>query len=160
AADKRTRPWQIVRTSRFPPPGSEPSRALEEQSEMRNFHRPNERLALGLVVMLSIHLATLRASRAAPPRPTITVSGTPWGVSTCYLGATEGNVGFDVADLQGAGLSTYRIYGGMSRWEQVDDDGTYGSPDIASIKANPNVINWAWWDNAMTNPPGGTDYWW
>ena len=85
------------------------------------FHRPSGFLTLGLVVASSSHLAEPSASFAAPPSPAIT--GTPWGVSTCYLGATEGNVGFAVADLQGAGLSTYRIYGGMSRWEQADDDG-------------------------------------
>src|SRR5258705_7938812 len=91
---------------------------------------------------------------------TITVTGSPWGVSTCYIGATEGNVRFDVADLQAAGINTYRIYGGMSRWEAQDDDGVFGSPTIAEIKANPNAINWTWWDNEMTTPPDNSDYWW
>ena len=27
---------------------------------------------------------------------------------------------FDIADLQGAGITTYRIYGGMPRWETRD----------------------------------------
>jgi hypothetical protein len=94
------------------------------------------------------------------PSATITVSGTPWGVSTCSIGATEGNVRFDIRDLQDAGLTTYRIYGGMSRWEWQDDGGGYGAPTIAQIQANPNVVNWAWWDAAMTNPPNGSDYWW
>src|SRR5688572_30661766 len=98
---------------------------------------------------------------APPPAGnTITVSGTPWGVSTCYIGATEGNVRFNVADLQDAGLNTYRIYGGMSRWERQDDDGVYGSPTIDQIKANPNLVNWTWWDNIMTTPPNGSDYHW
>jgi len=91
---------------------------------------------------------------------TITVSGTQWGVSTCYLGATEGNVRFDATDITGAGMNTYRVYGGMSRWEPVDDSSVYGSPDIPTIKANVNSINWAAWDNIMTNPPNGSDYWW
>jgi len=95
-----------------------------------------------------------------PSGNTITVSGTPWGVSTCYIGATEGNVRFNVADLQDAGLNTYRVYGGMSRWERQDDDGVYGSPTIDQIKANPSVINWTWWDNIMTTPPDGSDYHW
>jgi hypothetical protein len=99
---------------------------------------------------------------AAPPgnNATLTVSGAQWGTSTCHIGATEGNVRFDAADLQEAGATTYRIYGGMSRWEQQDDDGVYGSPSIDQIKANPNAVNWAWWDTAMTSPPNGSDYWW
>jgi hypothetical protein len=81
-------------------------------------------------------------------------------VSTCFIGATEGNVRFELADLQDAGINTYRVYGGMSRWEAQDDDGVYGLPSIAEIKADPNVVNWAWWDEVMTNPPGESDYWW
>jgi hypothetical protein len=91
---------------------------------------------------------------------TISVSGTQWGVSTAYIGATEGNVRFNTADMSDLGINTYRIYGGMSRWEWQDPYGTYGTPTIDQIKADPNVINWTWWDNAMTNPPNGSDYWW
>ena len=91
---------------------------------------------------------------------TLNVSGTPWGVSTCNIGGVEASADFNVADLTDMGMNTYRIYGGMSRWEAQDDDGVYGSPSIATIKANINSINWAWWDNVMTNPPSGTDYWW
>src|SRR5687768_15419298 len=58
---------------------------------------------------------------------TVTVSGTQWGISTCYLGATEGNVRFNINDLTDIGYNTYRVYGGMQRWEGVDDDGVYGS---------------------------------
>src|ERR1044071_477179 len=108
-----------------------------------------------LVTVLLIPTTPVYAASA-----TITVSGTPWGVSTCYIGATEGNVRFNIADLQDAGMNTYRIYGGMSRWEAQDDDGVFGSPSIAEIKANPNVINWTWWDNVMTTPPDNSDYWW
>lgn len=98
-------------------------------------------------------------ARAASTQ-TVLVSGTPSGVSPSYIGATEGNVRFDVTDMQDAGINTYRIYGGMSRWEWQDDSSTYGSPTIDQIKADPSVVNWTWWDNAMTNPPNGTDYWW
>jgi len=91
---------------------------------------------------------------------TITVNGTQWGYSTCYIGAVEGSSRFNIADLQDLGINTYHLYGGMSRWEAQDDDGIYGSPTIDQIKANPNVINWKWWDTIMTNPPGGSDYWW
>jgi hypothetical protein len=102
----------------------------------------------------------LLAAPAGGKSATVTVSGTQWGTSTCYFGATEGNVRFAPGDLQEAGLTTYRVYGGMSRWEWQDDDGVYGSPSIDAIKADPNVVNWAWWDAAMTTPPGGSDYWW
>ena len=101
----------------------------------------------------------------ATPSPTIrpalvTVQGTQWGRSTCYIGATEGSRRFNISDLQDLGINSYHLYGGMSRWEAQDDDGMYGSPTIDQIKANPNVINWDWWDKIMTNPPKGSDYWW
>jgi hypothetical protein len=91
---------------------------------------------------------------------TISVNGTQWGVSTCYIGAVEGSSRFNIADLQDLGINTYLLYGGMSRWESRDDSGIYGYPTIDQIKANPNVINWSWWDSIMTSPPGGSDYWW
>ncbi|HEX8034040.1 MAG TPA: hypothetical protein VF510_09345, partial [Ktedonobacterales bacterium] len=99
-------------------------------------------------------------ARAATGSATIGVSGTQWGVSTAYIGATEGNVRFDTSDMTDLGINTYRIYGGMSRWEWQNPYGTYGAPTIDQIKADPNVVNWAWWDNAMTTPPNGSDYWW
>jgi hypothetical protein len=108
-----------------------------------------------LVAVLLIPATVVQAASA-----TITVSGTPWGTSTCYIGATEGNVRFNIADLQEAGINTYRVYGGMSRWEAQDDDGVFGSPTIAEIKANPGVISWTWWDNVMTTPQDNSDYWW
>ena len=48
----------------------------------------------------------------------------------------------------------------MSRWEPTNAESTYGSPSIAQIEANPGVINWAFFDNIFTNPPGGSDYSW
>jgi hypothetical protein len=58
------------------------------------------------------------------------------------------------------GINTYRIYGSVARWEYQPDSGTVGSPTEAQIQANPNVINWSWWDTVMTTPPGGSDYSW
>ena len=107
------------------------------------------------------HTTTTNTARAVTEKgAAITVRGTQWGVSTCYIGATEGSSGFNSADLTDLGINSYHIYGGMSRWEYQDDSSTYGLPTIDQIKANPNVINWSWWDNAMTNPPNGSDYWW
>jgi hypothetical protein len=94
------------------------------------------------------------------PAATISVAGTRWGTSTCYIGAVEGNTRFNIEDLREAGINTYRILGGMARWEPRDDDGVFGAPSIADIKQNPEVINWSWWDQAMTKPPGGSDYHW
>jgi len=92
--------------------------------------------------------------------PHITVSGTQWGKSSCYIGAVEGSSTFNISDLQDLGINTYRIYGGMSRWDPLDQHGIYGLPSIDQIKANPDSINWSRWDDVMTNPPGGSDYWW
>lgn len=91
---------------------------------------------------------------------TVTVDGTQWGVSTCYIGAVEGTSRFAIEDIRDLGISTYRLYGGMPRWETQDDDGIYGFPSIDQIKADPNIINWAAWDKVMTNPPNGSDYSW
>src|SRR3954463_8503315 len=68
---------------------------------------------------------------------TITVEPQQWGISTKFIGAGEGSGRFNVNDLTDMGANTYRIYGGMSRWERTDDDGVYGSPSIAQIQANP-----------------------
>jgi hypothetical protein len=122
--------------------------------------RRSRRRSLPVLPLVVLTVTALLAGRAEAATATVTVSGTQWGTSTCYIGATEGNVRFDVNDLTGAGINTYRIYGGMARWEWQDDDGVYGSPSVADIRANPNAINWAWWDSAMTTPPNGSDYWW
>jgi hypothetical protein len=120
----------------------------------RSLHRV---LLLTAAVVLVLPTVASAGDRSTA---TLTVSGSPSGTSTCFIGATEGNVDFDVRDLRDAGISTYRIYGGMQRWEAEDDDGVYGSPSIAEIKRDAGVINWSWWDSAMTSPPGGSDYWW
>jgi hypothetical protein len=91
---------------------------------------------------------------------TLTVSGTQWGITSQNLGANEGSSQFNINDLADLGINTYRMYGGMSRWEPTDAESTYGSPTIAQIEADPNVINWAFYDNIFTNPPGGSDYSW
>ena len=83
---------------------------------------------------------------------TVKFSGNAAGVSTRYIDAVEGNINFAIKDLQDLGINTYRIYGGMSRWEP-EDDGKYGWPEISQIKANANIINWAHWDKIMTDPP-------
>lgn len=115
---------------------------------------------LNISVTLGLFLIIFNdAALLAQNAETIKVYGPQWGVSTRYIGAVEGNINFDLNDLQDLGINTYRIYGGMARWEAEDDDSVYGWPSIAEIKTNPNIINWAWWDTVMTSPPNGSDYW-
>ncbi len=80
---------------------------------------------------------------------TITVSPKQWGVSTRYIGGTEGATRFDICDFVDSGINTLRIYGDMSRFEPTDDGGAYGAPTISEIKADPNVILWKRWDEIM-----------
>ena len=116
-------------------------------------------LTIAFLTALILELCSPRAI-FAQNAAAIKISGTAAGVSTRYIGAVEGNINFDLKDLADLGINTYRIYGGMSRWEPEDDDAKYGWPEISQIKANPNTINWAHWDKMMTNPPNGSDYWW
>ena len=116
-------------------------------------------LFFGILIAISLELLS-GTTTFAQNVVAIKFSGTPAGVSTRYIGAVEGNINFDLKDLQDLGINTYRIYGGMSRWEPEDDDGKYGWPQISEIKTNPNIINWAHWDQIMTDPPQGSDYWW
>jgi hypothetical protein len=90
----------------------------------------------------------------------VVVDSVQWGHSTCNIGAVEGSSGFNMTDLKDLGINTYHIYGGMPRWEAQNDSRIYGSPSIGQIKANPDVINWSWWESIMTHPPEGSDYWW
>src|ERR671931_286721 len=97
------------------------SKPLSRRFERLTIHRH-----AGILFVSALLVVTLMFTTTMPmpvPSTRITVSGTPWGMSTCYIGATEGNVRFGIADLQEAGITTYRIYGGMPRWEWQDDDG-------------------------------------
>lgn len=78
-------------------------------------------------------------------------------VTMASVGANEGCGRFAINDLTELGITNYRVYGGASRFEPVDDDATYGSPDIPSIKANPNIINWSAWDTQFNRTDG---YFW
>ena len=98
-------------------------------------------LLMVAVIVLLVPRARADEQKPAPPpttaAATLSVSARPWGVSTRYVGGTEGNMRFDIADLTDCGINTLRIYGDMSRFEPTDDDGVYGSPTIAEIKADP-----------------------
>ena len=61
-----------------------------------------------LAVIGSLLLSTLSGMVAAQDAPaaTILVSGTRWGTSMCYIGATEGNARFDIDDRVSHGSRT------------------------------------------------------
>jgi hypothetical protein len=82
----------------------------------------------------------------------VDVAAEQWGVSTRYIGAVEGSDRFDIRDLTDCGINTYRIFGGMPRFEREDDDGVYGSPSIQEIKSDPDAIRWDRWDEVMARP--------
>lgn len=116
-------------------------------------------IGIFLGILVSLLVATAGQANSSTPEPLLlTVYNHELGASTRYIGACEGNVGFASADFEDLAINTYRVYGGMSRWESEDDDGAYGYPAIAQIKENPDLINWDWWDQVMTYPEGGSDY--
>ncbi|MBE9100506.1 hypothetical protein [Vacuolonema iberomarrocanum] len=125
----------------------------------RSLMRRRWRVGIGFGMLLAVMLTMIEPASSSLPDPLLLmVYDHEIGVSTRYIGACEGNTGFDRADFADLNINTYRIYGGMSRWEAEDDDGNYGSPSIAQIKENPNLVNWDWWDEVMTHPNDGTDY--
>lgn len=102
-----------------------------------------------VIVILCLLTGTMSVS-APLKSATVVVSGTINGLTEEDIGAVEGPCRFDITELADLGITNYRMYSGMARLEPEDDDGVYGSPSIAEIKADPNVINWAFWDNIMT----------
>ncbi len=121
-------------------------------------HRLFSLLIACALLLMTLGCSTPPASAAeeAPAlttaEATIKVSPDQWGVSTRYIGGTEGDSRFHIAELTDCGINTLRIYGDMSRFEPTDDDGEYGSPTIAQIKADPDVIPWQRWDEVMDGP--------
>jgi hypothetical protein len=63
----------------------------------------------GAAALAAASVGTAATSRHAAGTQTVTVAGTQWGVSSCYIGATEGNVRFNIQDLTDAGINTYRV---------------------------------------------------
>lgn len=80
----------------------------------------------------------------------ITAQNTVMSKTPELLGGVEGGH-WNVADLVDCGMTSIRLYCDMSRIEPTDDDGVYGSPTIAQIQANPNIIPWSVWDARMND---------
>lgn len=78
---------------------------------------------------------------------TVTITATQVGTSAENIGVCEGCSGWNINDVTELGAKNVRFWAGMSRVEPVDDDGVYGTPTIAQIKANPNIIPWSTWDS-------------
>jgi hypothetical protein len=133
---------------------------------MITLRRPISVLASLAVVLAAVAMPTYAAK---PPSGggnlSVTVTGTQptmYGyntpaVTTLSVGANEGAGRFNINDLTDLGITNYRLYAGASRFEPVDDDAVFGSPDIPSIKANPSIINWSAWDTQFNRPDG---YFW
>jgi hypothetical protein len=121
-------------------------------------------LILTLAISVGAAAPAQFSAKGKPPTATpggellaVTVSGTQIGITQQSIGTVEGNGGFNLNDLTDLGITNYRMYGGASRYEPADDDAVYGSPTIADIQANPNVINWAAWDAQFNRTDG---YFW
>src|SRR5262245_50022987 len=109
-----------------------------------------DRCRCALVALVGLVLLVASVSHAETY--TVTVTGTSDGLTEQSIGATEGCTRFNIEELVDAGLRNYRLWAGMSSLEPVDDDGIYGAPTIAAIKANPDVINWSTWDTQFHRP--------
>lgn len=112
-----------------------------------------------LLTLLGVLFAGLAPAQAANISLTVTSSfyQRPDGLnryhkSLTYIGAVEANGRFVASELADLGINAYRLYVGMERLESADDNGVYGSPDIPTIKANPNMIPWTTWDTAFRTP--------
>jgi|GEM_PF-1605698 len=126
-------------------------------------------LTWGVIVVLltSLFQGWVPAHAAQSVTVTTTLYQRPDGLnrthlSMKYIGSIEAATRFNTADMLDLGINSLKLYMGMPRVEMTDDDGVYGSPSIAQIKANPNIIPWAFWDNAFqclcayTDPDWGT----
>ena len=99
------------------------------------------------LVVLGFVLAGYPGSAAVA----VTVQNTVIGRTPEFLGTVEGGH-WNVADLVDCGMNSVRLYCDMSRIEPTDDDGVYGLPSIAEIKANPNLVPWDLWDQRLNDP--------
>jgi hypothetical protein len=103
-------------------------------------------IVLGLI-LVCVSLISILGNAAAV---NLTVSSTVMGKTPEYLGTVEGGF-WNVADLVDCGMKSVRLYCDMTRIEPTDDDGAYGTPTIAQVKANPNIIPWTLWDQRMND---------
>jgi len=88
---------------------------------------------------------------APTPGGAIIVTSQTDGVTEKSIGACEGDQGFKISDLRDIGIKNYRIWASALRHPWNDEDGVWGSPTIAQIKANPNLIAWSLWDSTLRN---------
>lgn len=90
-------------------------------------------------------ISILLISHFAIAQEAITVSGTPMGISTRYMGVTGAPKAAFAPKFVDLGITTNRIFTDVTSFEPTDDDAAYGTPTIDQIKSNINVIPWATW---------------
>lgn len=103
---------------------------------------------LTLVVFAALLAVVMNGAAAAV---NLTVQNNTIGRTPEFFGTVEGGH-WNVADLADCGMNSVRLYCDMARIEPTDDDGVYGSPSIAELKANLNLIPWSLWDQRLNDP--------
>lgn len=100
-----------------------------------------------ILVTICVLALTFPAIAGKPPPvgSAIIIQNSVLGKTPEFYGTVEGGH-WNVADLVDCKMNSVRLYCDMSRIEPTDDDGVYGSPTIAQIKANPGIIPWSVWD--------------
>lgn len=109
------------------------------------------RRMIGLILIALLVLALPIAAKPPGGGIAVTVNNTVVAKTSEYIGACEGGY-WNVADLVDCGMRSCRFWVDMSRLEATDDDGVYGSPTIAQIKANPDIVPWSIWDQRFNDP--------
>ena len=142
---------------------ADPDEYAEFQSSTAVYHDDVADWATNEPTIFQASLTLCALADMSPPL-TVDVQDTISGTSPAYIGANEGGA-FSVADLQDSGINLYRIWTTLGELEYYDDDWVadeypgwpdypsatyYGSPTIAGIKANTNLVPWSVWDSAFT----------
>ena len=106
--------------------------------------------SLGLLLTMIVGAALTGTVRThAATAATLSVKGTPMGISSRYIGA---GYGYDQTKYRDLGFNTTFVGGSLQNFEPQDDDGTYGSPSIDQIKSagaaisSNGLIPWSYWD--------------
>jgi hypothetical protein len=132
-------------------------------------HNLNRKLLLSLFIVAVVAAFTACSTQRNAPEAlaeelevaatalTVKVSKPSSGRSIRYIGVNYGSALPQVNDLRELGVTSYRLLGGMARFEPADDDGKYGLPTISDMKrtlsSNPsrvgNFVNLAAFDRNM-----------
>jgi hypothetical protein len=112
----------------------------------------NQKLLEKTPISLAIFLLLVSSFSLSYSQVLCSVSGSPWGKSTKYMGV-NGYASVKPEVWDDLGFNTYRISVRMDRFEPEDDNPPYGSPSIEQIKAAKTetelakLIDWSKWDS-------------